>query len=222
MKAITLAAGHYAAAWKTDEVPRPLREVDDLGRRYAILPAEIEVSDRSISNPAKEDLLLELCQCFHPYLMKYLVMIRCGHVPVVGVGKERNHISKDVVPFLIYFLPKGKKFDRITAHTIVRHFHLAFKGMETEEMYDILMEQLVRAINQYDPFYTDKVKRIVEILDDELSERTQFAVIDVTRHLGFDSDRYIRLLCRRGFLTPHEKSGLEEGGTFSGAPAEVC
>ena len=199
MKAITLAAGHYAAAWKTDEVPRPLREVDDLGRRYAILPAEIEDGDRSISNPAKEDLLLELCQCFHPYLMKYLVMIRCGHVPVVGVGKERNHISKDVVPFLIYFLPKGKKLDRVTAHGIVRHFHLAFKGMETEEMYDVLMEQLVCAIKQYDPNYTEKVKRIVEIIAHELSERTRFTVADVTRHLEFDSDRYIRLLCRRGF-----------------------
>jgi len=34
---------------------------------------------------------------------------------------------------------------------VVKHFHLAFKGMETEEIYDVLMEQLVAAINGYDP-----------------------------------------------------------------------
>jgi hypothetical protein len=50
-------------------------EINDLGRRYAELPAEMA----GISNPAKQELLLELCQCFHPYLMKYLVMICRGH-----------------------------------------------------------------------------------------------------------------------------------------------
>ena len=48
-----------------------------MGRRYAELPP---------GDQEKEDLLLELCQCFHPYLMKYLVMICRGHVPVVGQG----------------------------------------------------------------------------------------------------------------------------------------
>jgi hypothetical protein len=48
-------------------------EINSVGRRYAELPAEIEVQDpargRSTgTNPAKQDLLLELCQCFHPYL----------------------------------------------------------------------------------------------------------------------------------------------------------
>jgi hypothetical protein len=96
-------------------VVKSLPELDDLGRRYAELPAEID----GVSNPAKQDL--ELCQCFHPYLMKYLVMICRGHVPIIGIGRERSHISKDVVPFLLYFLPKGKKLDRVTATTVVRH-----------------------------------------------------------------------------------------------------
>ncbi len=182
--------------------------MNDLGRRYAELPAEIEVGDRCVSNPAKQELLLELCQAFHPYLMKYLVMIRCGHVPVIGVGKERNCISKDVVPFLWYFMPKGKKLDRVIAHGIVRHFHLAFKGMETEEMYDVLMEQLVRAIKQYDPTYTEKVKRVVEVIENELSTRPRFTAADVNRYLDIDCDRYIRLLCRRGFSSTSEV-GLE-------------
>ena len=95
------------------------------------------------------------------------------------------------------------------------HFHLAFKDIDTEEMYDVLMEQMVRAIKQYDPSYTEKVKRIVEIIDHELSERTRFTVADVSRYLEFDSDRYIRLLCRRGFLSSHGKIGREKEGYAS-------
>jgi hypothetical protein len=94
--------------------------------------------------------------------------------------------------------------------------------METEEIYDILMEQFVRAVNQYDPFYTDKVKRIVEIINNGLSKRAQFTAADISIHLDTDCSRYIRLLCRRGFLTSQRRTGLEEESTFSGAPAEVC
>ena len=42
-------------------------------------------------------------------------------------------------------------------NVIVKGFHLAFKGMETEEIYDILMAQMVATIKGYDPTYTDKV-----------------------------------------------------------------
>jgi len=80
-------------------VVKPLEEISDLGRRYAGLADCQE----------KEDLLLEICQCFHPYLMKYLVMICCGRVPIVGHGSNPCYTNKDVKPFLLYFLPKGQK-----------------------------------------------------------------------------------------------------------------
>ena len=67
------------------------------------------------------------------------------------------------------------------------------------------MMHLVRAINQYDPTYTDKVKRVVEIINNGLSKRAQFTVADVNIYLDIDCGRYIRMLCRRGFLTSHEK-----------------
>jgi hypothetical protein len=73
MKSITLLNTHYAARWKTEGMIKSLPEINDLGR-YGELPAETA----GISNPAKQALLLELCQCFHPYLMKYLVMICRG------------------------------------------------------------------------------------------------------------------------------------------------
>jgi hypothetical protein len=78
--------------------------------------------------------------------------------------------------------------------------------METEEIYDVLMEQLIRVIHKYDPAYTDKVKLVVEIINHELSQRKQFSLADLNRHLEFDSHRCLGLLCRRGFL-----QGVKDG-----------
>src|SRR3982751_763924 len=116
MKPVTLPTSHYASGWKMDVAPRPLEEITALGCRYAELGESAE----------KEDLLLEICQCFHPYLMKYLVMICRGHVPVLGAGPYV--VNRDVKPFLTYFLPKGQPLDRQTMNDIVKQFHLASKG----------------------------------------------------------------------------------------------
>ena len=123
MKTVTLPSSHYASGWKIDTALRPIEEITALGCRYADLP----------DNAEKEDLLLDLCQCFHPYLMKYLVMICRGHVPIVGHGGNPHFINKDVKPFLIYFLPKGQKPTRSHLSKVARQLHLAFKGLETEE-----------------------------------------------------------------------------------------
>ena len=84
--------------------------------------------------------------------------------------------------------------------TVVRHFHLAFRDMETAEVYDVLMEQLISALNGYDPRYKDKVKRVVETINNELRKQKQFSAADVSRHLEFDGTRHLRLLARAGFL----------------------
>ena len=120
-------------------------------------------------------------------------------------------MNKDVEPFLKYFLPKGQPLNGRTMRRVVTHLHLAFKGMETEEIYDVLMEQLIEAINYYDPLYTQKVKQVVEVVERELSEKQQFAVADVNRHVEFDCNRHMRLLCRRGFL-----ESVPEGGKICG------
>jgi len=155
-----------------------------------------ETGGKTVSNPAKQELLLELCQCFHPYVMKYLVMICRGHVPVWG-----KRVNQDIAKFIHYFMPKGVKMDKRTIQTTIRHLHLAFKEMETDEVYDILMEQLIRAIAKYDPKYTEKVKEVVDTINDKLSGIKQIHVAEVNRHVDFDSNRYLRLLCRRGYLT---------------------
>ena len=100
-------------------------------------------------------------------------------MPVIGRGDKGAPINKDIKPFLLYFLPKGCALDWHTMNVMVKGFHLAFKGMETEEIYDILMEQLVATIKGYDPTYTDKVKLLVEAIEHGLSTRKQFSFADV-------------------------------------------
>ena len=62
------------------------------------------------------------------------------------------------------------------------------------------MAQLVMTIKGYDPKYTEKVKLSVEVINRELSQRTQFNFADVNRHLDFDCHRCIRMLGRLGYL----------------------
>ncbi len=84
--------------------------------------------------------------------------------------------------------------------------------METDEIYDVLMAQLIRGIAKYDPAYTEKVKLVVEAIDEKLSQCEQLCLADVGRHVGFDCHRYMRLLCRRGYLT----SSMGENRRISG------
>jgi hypothetical protein len=60
--------------------------------------------------------------------------------------------------------------------------------------YDVLMEQLVAAIHGYDPCYKAKVKKVVEVIGNELPKWKRFRVIDVRRHLEFDCNKHLRLL----------------------------
>ena len=76
----------------------------------------------------------------------------------------------------------------------------------------VLMAQLIRAIAKYDPAYTEKVKLVVEAINEKLSQCEQLCLADVGRHVDFDCHRYIRLLCRRGYLT----SAMGENRRISG------
>ena len=84
--------------------------------------------------------------------------------------------------------------------TIVRQLHLAFKAKKANEIYDTLAEQLLKAIRKYDPDYKEKVKEIVEVIDEKYTRRKSFTLADVNRHLEFDADRFLRMLVRRKHL----------------------
>ena len=151
--------------------------------------------------PEKEALLLQLCQTFHGYLIKYMVMICRGHVPLW------QGMNADSAKFLAYFLGKGRKLNITSARAIARSLHLAFKEMDSGEVYDVLMQQFLIAVAKYDPDYTGKIRMVVECIDRELQKYKQVRVVDANRHLEFDSDRYLRKLAGRGFLTPVKGKG---------------
>jgi hypothetical protein len=147
----------------------------------------------------------------HGYLNKYLVMICRGHVPLW------KGMNSDSAKFLAYFLPKGGKLDMTAARSIARSLHLAFKGMDSGEVYDVLMQQFLTAAAKYDPDYTGKVRRVVETIDHELSQCKQIRAADLVRHLEFDADRFLRFLSRRGFLQAvKRKDGKIVGWVRSG------
>lgn len=143
--------------------------------------------------------------------MKYLTMICRGHVPTWA-----GRMNKDMLEFIRYFLPRGEKTTKKNVLAAVRQLHLAFKTMETDEVYDVLMEQLLKAAAKYDPAYTEKVKRVVEVIDHALSGSKCFHAADLGRHLEYDAPRYLRLLCRRGFLVSRKEAG-EKTAVYSRA-----
>jgi len=79
--------------------------------------------------------------------------------------KWNKKVNKDVLSFIKFFLGKGVRVNQPSLLAVVRHFHLAFKCMDTEEVYDVLMQQLIKAIHKYDPKYTEKVKAVSEVID---------------------------------------------------------
>jgi hypothetical protein len=79
--------------------------------------------------------------------------------------------------------------------------HLAFKTKTPDEIYDILMEQLIRAIRQYDHEYSTKTRQIVETINDKLSQFRQITILDVHRHLEFDCAGHDRARSIRKFFS---------------------
>jgi hypothetical protein len=66
-------------------------------------------------------------------------------------------INSDSAKFLAYFLPKGGKLDMSTARSIAHSLHLAFKGMDSGEVYDVLMQQVLMTAAKYDLDYAGKL-----------------------------------------------------------------
>ena len=104
-------------------------------------------------------------------------------------------------------MPKNTPMTKQVMTNICRTFHLAFKGMDADEIYDVMMSLLLRAALKYDPLYSEKVARVIEVIKNpELIGRT-FTVNDLNNHLDFDGARFVRVLCRNGFLEPLPEDG---------------
>jgi hypothetical protein len=179
-----LAPTHYAGKWiiPEEEQHYDLKAVNLLGYAYATAP----------DSAAKEAKLLEVLECFHGYLMKYLRMIISGTIPPAN-----SRAGKDAMELLRTLAPRGSEKSKELTDATCKTLHLAFKQQTTEDIYDTLVFCFVKAARQYDPYYADKTKKVCEEIY-ELPK--QFTVEQLEARVGFDCVGILRYLVRKGLL----------------------
>ena len=198
-RSTNLSAKHFASSWAAP-IPGALNDrvmVNNLGLSYS--------DPKRVTD--KEDIQLQIIKCFHGYTMKYLNMIIKGTIPALN-----TKAGNESVAFLKNLIPAGTKIklSKASLTPICKTLHLAFKGLTTDEIYDILVMCLIRAINKYDPSYTDKIIKICKVIDAKSTKKSKlpydFDISSVTVELGFDCTSSIRLLATKGFISSVKNS----------------
>jgi hypothetical protein len=179
-----LAPSHYAGKWiiPDEDQHYDLKAVNALGIAYATAP----------DSPAKEAMLLEVMECFHGYLMKYLCMIVRGTIPPAN-----SRAGKDAMELLRTLAPRGVKPSKALTDATCKTLHLAFKSQTAEDIYDTLVFCFVKAARQYDPHYADKIKQVCEVIV-ELPK--QFTIQQLEARVGFSCTGILRYLVRKECL----------------------
>jgi hypothetical protein len=144
------------------------------------------------ASPAKEEMLLEILEKFHGYLMKYVTMVIRGTTPPL-----HSPAGKDSKLMLRTLIPRNTPVTRDSLNAACKMLHLAFKGMTTEDIYDTLAYCFMRAARRYDPHFTDKMKSICEEIH---ALPTSFRQAQLETRVGFDCTSYLRNLVRKGYL----------------------
>ena len=190
-RSIMLPAEHYAATWDPHIHYTPAA-LTDMGKKFARLP----------EGERKQQKLLELCQAFHGYLTKYMAMVIQGHLPFRG-----GEVNPDARLLLQCFIP-GQSLSKVSLGQACRTLHLAFKGMDTGEVYDSLIFCLIKAISRYDPDYHKKVQWVAKAIDKEFHAKRHIDIKNLSETIGEpgysvdDCTRFLRLLSKHGFLAP--------------------
>jgi hypothetical protein len=186
MPYLVLPSHHYASKWSQDHEIRDFDVVTDVGVRYA-----------NCADPTKkEELLLELVRYFHSYTFKYVGMILSGTLPMIG-----ERVNEDAKQMLRMFLPAGVKPTGFVLAKTARTLYLAFKGQDTEEVYNVLVGCLIKALGKYDPNYVAKVKKAAGAVDSLISPRVKMVTAkQISEVAGFNCTRICRMLVRRGHL----------------------
>jgi hypothetical protein len=179
-----LAPSHYAGKWIIPEEDQhyDLKAVNLLGRTYAATPDSAD----------KEAKLLEVLECFHGYLMKYLCMIIRGTIPLAN-----SRAGRDAKELLRTLAPRGAQPTKELTDATCKTLHLAFKQQTTEDIYDTVVFCFVKAARQYDPYYADKTRKVCEEL---YALPKQFTVQQLETRVGFDCTGILRALVRKGYV----------------------
>lgn len=196
-RSANLSSEHFASRWPipSKEDFHDYEDTNILGIKYANLTDGV----------AKEELMLQLTQCFHGYLMKYLNMIVRGHLPPVT-----SPAGKETIKFLNLLSSSGKDSSNKVYGEICRTLHLAFKQATTDDIYDSLLMCLMRAVQKYDPKYVEKLRKVCEIITIKCKGKPrkigtipEFTATEIASKLGKDGEEinsYLRKLVKRGHL----------------------
>ena len=184
-RSYTVSRDHYASRWKVTGELNDRKAINLLAITYATMP----------DGPAREAVYLELIRAFDPYLKKYGNMVISGHLP-----GQQSAAGRDAVQFLKTLLPKGRPATATNLLAACRTLHLAFKQQTTDDVYDVMALCFLRTVARYDPFYTDKVRQVCEVIHGRFARRKQFTAEAISRAVGFDALGCLRLLVRRRFL----------------------
>jgi hypothetical protein len=179
-----LSPSHYAGKWviPDEDQHHDLKVVNQLGYAYATSP----------DSPEKEEKLLRLLECFHGYLMKYVVMVVRGTLPPAN-----SRAGKDAKELLRTLAPRNSTPSKELTDATCKMLHLAFKGVTTEDIYDTLAFCFVKAARKYDPYYAKKTKQVCEVIS---GLPKQFTEEQLSTRVGFDCNGILRSLVRKGFL----------------------
>jgi hypothetical protein len=109
-------------------------------------------------------------------------------------------INKDAKILLKFFVPAGTKATSFSLARVARTLCIAFKGMPADEVYNVLVTCLIRALQKYDPTYTEKVQTVVAAIDVETEKKTHFTTHQVSTRVGFQAQRICKMLVKRGNL----------------------
>ena len=187
-RSFSLTKRHYAGNWQ-------LRDVEDRHDRTEVnkLAFEFATTDDSMR---REDLQLQLLECFHGYLLKYLNMIIFGQLPLLSApaGKDARAFLK----LLLAKRPDSLENLRDTCKTL----HLAFKDQTTtDDVYDTLVFLFLRVCAHYDPLYPKKTEKVCKFIESQPSN-TLIRAVELAPAVGFDPAGCIRILVRGAFLAP--------------------
>jgi len=183
-RVILLDPSHWAGKWivPKEDQHYDLKTVNKLGYEYGISP----------DSPEKETKLLQLLEYFHGYLMKYVLMIQWGTIPPAN-----SRAGKDAKQLLKTLAPRGSASSPEQINASCKMLHLAFKGQSTEEIYDTLAFCFMRAARRYDPYYSDKTKKVCEEVN---ALPKQFNKEQLQERIDFDPTGILRALVRKNFL----------------------
>ena len=179
-RSYSLSSRHFAHSW----------QARDFGDRHDLLQVNQAAYEFATTEDKqiRETLQLQLLECFHGYLLKYLNMIIFGQLPALYLPQ-----GKDAKIFLSLLINHPNP-THVELRDECKSLHLAFKEQQTtDDVYDILIFLFLKVCAHYDPLYPKKTEKVCHFIASQADKSTLRAA-DISTAVGFDASGCIRVL----------------------------